>query len=515
MPTNDYTSDTSWTAPFATKDVTITAIGAGGGGGGDSGSGSDAGSGGGGGGFARASYSIGEGEVLTINIGAGGQGETNGTAEGGQNTTVRNSAGSIFVRGEGGGGRKQSDPASGGGTVVTGGTNVTRNNGQDTVRVYSDSAARGGYGGGAGNQNNDSGHGNTVSCDFAGGAGGDGTNLDGSDANNGPNAVCDDGNGKNGGGFGGGGGGGARGNRGGRGANGAARISWTYHAPTITSFTASTQTSGTTGVPSDDIVLTWATTYADNLSINQGVGSVTNLNTTTVNSGLQSVAGSNSPASKTYTLTASGPGGTVTATATGYVYNDNTPNSCSAPSTTTDGVSLNNLEPNTTYSVFISAIQGIDMITAVTAVSSGLQVSPNNSNFSQVIYITNGSPFYLRFTSDPLNTDPSGQKTAARTLSYTVGTCSSSISIQTRAPDVSENFDFGDLNNAYPYPDIDQVSNTPSQYLTSPTTLTIGDEPSVDAEISVEIKVNNPDAEIRIKHPGSSTFGSWQSARSI
>ena len=45
MPTNDYTSDTTWTAPFAIKNVTITAIGAGGGGGGDTGSGSDAGSG--------------------------------------------------------------------------------------------------------------------------------------------------------------------------------------------------------------------------------------------------------------------------------------------------------------------------------------------------------------------------------------------------------------------------------------------------------------------------------------
>ena len=58
-----------------------------------------------------------------------------------------------------------------------------------------------------------------------------------------------------------------------------------------------------------------------------------------VNTGLQSNANGTSPAQKTYTLTASGPGGTVTSTKTANVKNDNTPSN----SWTTSFTNLNQI----------------------------------------------------------------------------------------------------------------------------------------------------------------------------
>jgi len=499
MPSQDFTyggdntgnnqTQYTWTAPFACKNVTATCIGGGGSGYKDK-NGDEDGTGGGGGGFARATRTIPGGTNITIRVGSGGAQPGNNNSNPGKRTSVIGGNLSLYADGGNGGTDNNGGVAGGGGSISGSAPGDIYNNGG--VGRDDDSTKEGG---GAGNENNNSGY-----C--GSNTGGAGTNLAGS-SNGCPG-------GRNGRFYGGGGAGNNNGGEAGAGADGAARLVWDYYAPVIDFFTASTQTSGTTGVPSDEITFTWSTQYADSLSINQGVGSVTNLTTKTINSGLQSVVGTNSPASKTYTLTATGPGGTITSNATAYVYNDNTPTSCSAPSTTTSGVSLTNLEPNTTYSVFVSAIQGIDMTTAVTAVSSGLQVSKNNSNFSQVVYITNSQGFWLRFTSDPFNTDPSGLKTSPKVLSYTVGTCSSSITIRTRAPDVEETFDFGDNSGAYPYPDIDQVSNTPNQYLSSPTSVTVD-----DVDISVEIKTDNSDAQIRIKPQGSAAFGNWQSTRSI
>ena len=280
----------------------------------------------------------------------------------------------------------------------------------------------------------------------------------------------------------------------------------------ITNFYASPnpQTSGSNGTPLYSTTLYWTTTGTiSSLSLNQGIGNVNGSSSYNVTNLPQSTAGSNSPATRSYTLTASDGYNTVTSQLTVSVYNDNTPNSYTVPSSTTTNVSLSGLEPNTQYIVYVGPITGIDMSTAVTANTAGLEVSSNASSWSSTIYITNGSGVYLRFTSQPFNTNPSGL-TSSKTFSFSIGNSSASFTATTRAPIVQEIFDFGNDTIEFPYPDIDQVVNTPDQYIVSPTTINVN-----DVEIPVEIVSNNPNIEIRIKPAGSGTFGSWQSTRSI
>jgi len=419
------------------------------------------------------------------------------------------------------------DPGySGGGGGGGGATGVTNNSGSTIL------LAGGGGGGGGG------------SWDRLGGPGGDaggfsavGSISPGNGAQ-GTDATTDGGGGGGGGGGAPGGGGGGRGrdqnfSSGGGGGGGSAyvssvlqyvgsdgpfqntpyiNVSYTLFTPVINSFyyTPAPQTSGTLGNPTKTVTLGWSTTDAvTSVSINQGVGSVNVSGSIDVDTGLQSVAGSNSPATKSYTLTACAGTVCVTSTITVQVYNDNTPNSFSIPTTTTSGVSLNNLEPDTTYQILIGPIQGIDMITAVNCISAGLDATLNQVNYGSTRYISNGQNVYLRFTSQPFNSDPSGL-TNSRTYNFSIGTVSSSFTARTRAPDVNETFDFGDNTTYFPYPDIDQIANTPVQYTESNTTITVD-----DVEIDVEIKTNTPDAQIRVKQAGTSTFGSWLNTREI
>jgi hypothetical protein len=290
----------------------------------------------------------------------------------------------------------------------------------------------------------------------------------------------------------------------------------TYPPPSIDSFTATTQTSGSSGIPSSDITFSWSTTNTVSASIDQGVGAVPTSSQITVTTGLQSVAGSSSPATRLYTLTVVGiDGSTISKSVTVSVYNDNTPNDFNLPATTTLSTSLSSLDPNKEYKIASPQITGIDMITAVSSLSAGLDLSLDGVSWSSTIYITNNQAFYLRFTSQPFNTDPSGL-TNSRTYNYKVGTLLKSFTATTRSPDVGEFFDFGDASVSYPYPDIDQVANTPTQYITSPTKYLMGDSGKPpDAEIPVEIKVNDPNVQVRITPIGVSVPGDWINVRQI
>jgi hypothetical protein len=293
--------------------------------------------------------------------------------------------------------------------------------------------------------------------------------------------------------------------------------------PTINSFVASpsTQSSGSNGTPAYDTILSWTTTNGSNgsASITSSAGetfTVSSLGGTLNITNLpQSTAGSTSPATRTYTLTVKNElNESVTSTITVSAYNDNVPNDFTLPATTTIGTSLSSLEPNIEYKVLSPGISGIDMITAVSSLSAGLDLSLDGASWASTVFITNNQAFYLRFTSQPFNTDPSGL-TNPITYNYKVGTLSKSFTATTRAPDVGEFFDFGNATTNYPYPDIDQVANTPSQYIQSPTVYTVGDSGKPpDAEIPVEIKVSDPNAQIRITPAGSIIPGSWQTPRS-
>jgi hypothetical protein len=477
MPSQDFTGSTSWTAPFACRNVTATAIGGGGSGYKDRTDNQDGG-GGGGGGFARSTRVVPGGTVLLINIGSGGDQPGNNNSNNGGSTTV--SGGSIGITANGGKGGTDGQGGDGGSAIGD-----TTGSGQNGTKD-SDNNTTGGEGGGAGRPGGNSGRcGNSL--------GGQGTNLDGSQAG------CT-GN-RNGGAYGAGGAGNTDGGEAGRGANGAARLEWDFYPPQINSFTASTQTNPVPGTLSSTITLTWSTTYASSVTIDQGVGNVgLNSGGFSVNTGLQSVAGSNSPAQRTYTITATGPGGTVTATATGSVFNDGNPNNYSISN-------VSNLEPNTLTSTSAGTITGID-VTINAQGGPGVQVSTNNTSWSGSVFVSNNNPLFARAVSPPFNTNPSGLTNSSQ-FYVDVGPLRRFFTLTTRAPDVNESFNYPNEDDRVPFPDIDTIPDPAEPYIVS-NTLTVD-----DVEIDVELKTNNSNAQVRVKQAGSSTWGNWTDIRSI
>ena len=261
------------------------------------------------------------------------------------------------------------------------------------------------------------------------------------------------------------------------------------------------QTSGIFGIPSANTTFFWNTFGAQTLNINQGIGELPSISgsTGTVNTGLQSIVGSVSPATKTYTLTATNSAGTVSEQTTVSVYNDNTPTGLSVPN-------QNNVEPNSAVVITTLPIQGIDMITVASG-GPGVQISNNGINYSATTTIGNAQILYIKVFSLPFNQDPSG---LTNSVQYYVdlGPSRANFTVTTRAPDVNETFNYPNEDDALPFPDIDTIPGSPDQYITSDT-LTVD-----DIEIPVEVKVSNSNAQVRIKPSGSTNWNNWQDVRS-
>ena len=329
MPTDDYPNpgNYSWTAPFATKTVTARVIGGGASGYRDC-DGDDEGGGGGGGGFSEQTRSFQQGWSLSITVASGGSSPSCDTGRNGGTSQIKGGPGNVInVRATGG--RTGTDDSGGGGggagsagdNVRSGGSGSDDDDGQD--------------GGGAGNKSGNSGR-----C--GNGRGGRGTNLSGN------SGSCP--GGRSGASYGAGGAGNDGGSAG-SGAKGGARIIYDYHSPSITQWSVGNNYN-TDGNPDANVTLQWNTQYANSVSINRGVGGVGASGTTTVNTGLQSNANGTSPATKTYKLTASGPGGTVTSTKTARVKNDNTPNNGNFTK------SFTNLNPSTVQTLTLGTVTG-------------------------------------------------------------------------------------------------------------------------------------------------------------
>lgn len=249
--------------------------------------------------------------------------------------------------------------------------------------------------------------------------------------------------------------------------------------------------------------LTWSSSGATSVRINGSA--VAAGGTRSENTGLQSTAGSNSPATRTYTIQACNGSNCVSESVTVSVFNDGTPNNFSINS-------LNGLEPSTATPIYVGVISGIDM-PIVASGGAGVQVSTNGSSWSSgSISITNGNQFWVRATSPAFNTDPSGLTNTAQ-FSATVGPIQRFFSLTTRAPDVNETFNLSNEDDRVPFPDIDTIitpPDDPAQQFISSNTLTVD-----DIEIPVEIKTNNSNCQVRIKSAGASSFGNWRDTRSI
>ncbi len=273
----------------------------------------------------------------------------------------------------------------------------------------------------------------------------------------------------------------------------------------------------------DVTTISWSgTTTAGNLQNTlSGIISTTTSATTgggTVDLGLQSVVGSNSPATRTQFITTcraftNGLGTyCVSDSLTIQVYNDNTPNNYTVPSPS-------NLEPSTLTTIQVGSITGIDCPNTVVSAGPGTSVSTNNVNYSSSITIQNNQSFFIRATSPPFNTNPNGLTNTA-SFSVTVGTVQRFFTLTTRAPDVNETFNYSNKSDYVPYPDIDtipdpdpDIRNQSNPYIQTNTLLV--DDVELGNPYGVEIKSDKPDTQVRIRRSGQTSFGTWQDVRSI
>lgn len=300
----------------------------------------------------------------------------------------------------------------------------------------------------------------------------------------------------------------------------------------ITSFSGPDQNS-LGGTPLYTTTLSWQTSNGASATITSSAGETWVIQSSQIGSGSlnitnlpQSVVGSSSPATRTYTLKVYNVSGQENKSASRSITisarNDNTPSN----SWTT---SWNMLEPSTTYVKFLGTLAGVDMPTRCVAgtdsaggSSTFFAINAAGSESAATKTFSNGNGIYVKFTTLPFNKDISGQtgiygKTNTKTVPITIGSQSFNISIQTRAPIIAEEFptDFDVIDSQIPNPDIDVITSpSPLAYLVS-SELVLDDVELSSTDNTLEIKADNPNLEVRIKPSGSSSYGNWKNIRQI
>ena len=509
MPRETFNNSGNWTAPFATNYIRAGVTGGGGSGHNDDDD-DEEGAGGGGAGWSRSTANDGDWkDTLGFSIGDGGNPPSDGSRSGeSSNVSFRNENGQLYRVGEAGGGEGGNDDDGGGGGGAGGGQEAR--SGQSGTDDDGNQE-----GGGAGG------------CGRCGGnrRGGRGIDPDG-DCNN--NCGGNDGRDP------GGGGGGGNDDGAGRGGDGRGYVEWEYADPDV-SLNLSNNSCSPAGNPNYSYTVTVNAKQANKVNVS-GIGTVSNTaaKSQTINltrTGPQSNCGNNSPANRSHSATASGPGGNANSgTKTISFQNDRTPNSISI-STTTQGGALSltagELEPDTWYASDNCTFGGTDMPVKLSSSASKLKLYNSSGGRSSEITVGKngvgnnscgcGTKNFRYWVKSPVfNTSrtPGGvnddglaigqTNSASYTLSWDDGT-TRTITVTTRAPVIEEIFNFEGPTNVYPNPDIDTVPGSPSVYIQTGNDVTCN-----DVEIDVEIKVDDPDAQARIN-----SSGGWKDMREI
>jgi hypothetical protein len=291
-----------------------------------------------------------------------------------------------------------------------------------------------------------------------------------------------------------------------RGGDGRIIISYNALVPEIESFFY-TGGNSADGVPDDTIVFNFAIVDFISATLSGPWGS------TVFNSGdaltyawtpitQSNVEANQSPVSHTISLTATAGSESDFASIDVQITNDNTPS-------TAWTTSFQNLEPNTTYDLVLGTLAGVDMPTTISTSGNGNFMGLNNSYSGSINYSVNNQ-VKLRTTTVPFNTDVSGLaadaefgKTNSKTVPVTTPSGTFNVTVTTRAPKIRETFDYFNNVNKFPYEDIDLVTNTPEEYVTS------AQLDADDIEIPMEIKTDDPDAQVSINN------GAWQNTREM
>lgn len=298
-------------------------------------------------------------------------------------------------------------------------------------------------------------------------------------------------------------------------------VGYVYNPVEITVFKAIPNpiTDGTpSGTPSSTTTLQWSISNAKEAFIDNNVGQITNFSSTLpIDTGLKSIQGVNSPATKTYKLTAIGNSSSdiVEKTVTVGVYNDNTP-------TNFDIAPFYNLDAVQQVVYSLGNISGIDMPTVVIG-SPGVTVDVNNDGaFSGSKLIENNDVVRIRFSALDFNQSPLGL-TNSKEMWVQIGTLRKYFTATTRAPNTNEIFDYGDISQSIPYPR--PAGNDPSDgpstpYLVSPTTVVVddvelGNPDRINGLSGVEIRTTYDEfTEVRYKPQGQS-WSEWLTPNSL
>jgi len=308
--------------------------------------------------------------------------------------------------------------------------------------------------------------------------------------------------------------------------NGTFALQYTIVTPEISEFDAApTTVTSTNGGPKYNSTLVWTTADAVTVRLYKGgsnfdlnmsnatlIGSTAGEGVTTIgfsgtfniNDLPQSVVETNnSPSQRYYYLQATTGTNVIVEDVLIEAYNDTTP-------TTVTVNDVTNLEPGpgNLVEVNTTAVGGIDIPTSVTC-SAGLFVKVGASWTTQTL-VSNGEILNFRFDAPPFNTDENGL-TNTQTFTYTIGTRSFSFNATTRAPNVEELFDFGDLKDAVPFPAPNYTgpATDSKEYLVSPTIVEeIADNWNIELEYpyGVQIKSDNEDLEVNVKNITETQF---------
>jgi hypothetical protein len=220
------------------------------------------------------------------------------------------------------------------------------------------------------------------------------------------------------------------------GANGFIYVKYEYEIPKIDLLQVTEQKS-TGGFPRDDVIISWRTTHANEITIintsqnnheilklvhdlDTGENTITTSSTripypnseqlanlTYSNGAYQfstlqrSVAGVCSPSVNTYRLIAKGPGGEATRDINASVYNDDRP---SSPNSILDTPKM---EPNSTRIYNLGSLNGVDMNCYVEAVNCQFDINADGSWRSSAL-VENGKNLRVRVTALPFNSDENG-----------------------------------------------------------------------------------------------------------
>lgn len=229
---------------------------------------------------------------------------------------------------------------------------------------------------------------------------------------------------------------------------------------------------GGTTVPTSKRQLSWSVANAKQIIIDNNIGDVTTQSSPkTIETYLQSSYPSNSPAQKTYTLTAYGyaPNDIQTATTTVNITNDNVFEYFKqGESIFYEIPSFLDLDTNDEVVRYLGKIYGVDMEISLVAVNNDFTIALQNdaASFSTTVNLENDDDVYIKFTPPPYSVDENGEQNIKQFV-LDIGPVRKYFYVGRKAPEFPIAADFPDVDTSLPYPKIDITASTPTEYLTT------------------------------------------------